>query len=78
MEVGEPVGPQGKPASARSPAAVGIATAASPLGGQLLRGGVPGRQRWGVSPPSPNGFFSHTDKKMALLHGSLIVSENEF
>ena len=40
--------------------------------------GDPGRQRRGARPPSRNGFFNHTNKKMVFLHGLLIVSENEF
>lgn len=37
--------------------------------------GGPGGQRRGASPPSHNGFFSHTSKKMVFHHDSLVVSE---
>lgn len=75
MEAEEPVGPQGQSGSAHSTAADGDATAASLLG---TGGGTPGRQGQGASPASCSGFSSHTNKKMVFLHGSLIVSENEF
>lgn len=66
----ELVGPRGQPGPACSTAADGDAMAAS-----LLGGGREGQEQ-GASPPSHSGIFSHTNKKMVFLHGSLIVSEN--
>lgn len=52
MEVDEPVGPQGQPASACSTAADGDTTAASLLGRQLLRR-VPREAEMGCEPSQP-------------------------